>query len=83
MWMELEIIVLSEVRQEWQTNIIWYQLYVESKKRIQINLFAEKKQTHRVWKTYGYQRDQVGGGRDGLGIWDWHMYNEVYRIINQ
>ena len=30
-WMDLEIIILSEVSQT-QTNIVWYPLYVESKK---------------------------------------------------
>ena len=24
-----------------------------------------------------------GGGRDGLGVWDWHMYTEVPRMIDQ
>ena len=33
-WMDLEIIMLSEVR-ELDTNIICYHLHVESKKRIQ------------------------------------------------
>ena len=33
-----------------------------------MNLFAEQKQTYRLWKqTYGYQRGQVQG-TDGLGI---------------
>ena len=32
-WMDLEIIILSEVRQR-KTNIIWYHLYVDSKKKI-------------------------------------------------
>ena len=36
-WMDLEIIILNEVRQR-ETNII-YHLYVESKKMIQRNLF--------------------------------------------
>ena len=31
-WMDLEIIVLSEVSQT-KANIIWYRLYVESKKK--------------------------------------------------
>ena len=35
-----------------------------------MNLFAEQKQTHSLWKTYGYQREQVRRGRGGLGIWD-------------
>ena len=37
-------------------------------KRIQMILFAKQKQTHRLWTTYGYQREQVGGVRDwGVG----------------
>ena len=33
---------------------------MESKKKK--NLFAEQKETHRLWKIYGYQMGQVGGG---------------------
>ena len=48
--MDLEIIILSEVNQR-KTNIIWYHLYVEPKKKmIQMNLFAKQKQTHRLRK---------------------------------
>ena len=25
----------------------------------------------------------MGGSRDGLEIWDWHMYTEVYGMIGQ
>ena len=61
-WMDLDIVILSEVSQT-KTNTIWYHLYVESKKMIQINLFTKQKQTHRPRKrTYGYQRGKVGGG---------------------
>ena len=69
-WMDLEIIILSEVRQR-KTNIIWYHLYVESKKMIQMNLFTKQKQTHRHRKQiYGYQMGKSGGvcGRDKLGV---------------
>ena len=41
-WMDLEIIILSEVSQR-KTNIIWCHLYVESKKMIQMNLFTKQK----------------------------------------
>ena len=59
-WKNLEIIILNEIRQ-WKTNIVWY-LYVESKKRMQMNLSTEEKQTQRFWKqTFGYQGGQVGG----------------------
>ena len=38
-WMDLEIIILSEVGQiQRKTNIIWYCSYVESKTGIQVNL---------------------------------------------
>ena len=33
-----------------------------------MNLFAEQKLTHRLQKTYGYQKRQLGVGR--LGVWD-------------
>ena len=42
MWMDLEIIILSEVSQT-KTNIIWYGLYVESKRMIQMTLFTKQK----------------------------------------
>ena len=41
-WMNLEIIILSEVNQR-KTNIMVYHLYVESKKTIQMNLFTKQK----------------------------------------
>ena len=34
---------------------------MESKNKIQMNLFVEPKQTHSLWKTFGYQRGQVEG----------------------
>ena len=52
-WMDLEIIILSEVSQR-KTNIIGYHLYVESKKNDKMNVFTKQKQTHRHRKqTYG------------------------------
>ena len=29
-----------------KTNVLWYHLYVESKKIIQMNLFTKQKKTH-------------------------------------
>ena len=51
-WMYLEIIMLSEVRQG-DTNILCYHLYVDSKKKDTMNFFAEQKVIHRLRKTYG------------------------------
>ena len=64
-WMDLEIIIPNEVSQT-KTNIIWYCLYVESKKMIQMNLLTEQKPTHRLReRTYGYWGK--GGGKGQLG----------------
>ena len=41
-WMDLEITILSEVSQT-KTNIIWYHLYVEYKKMIQMNLYLQNR----------------------------------------
>ena len=27
--------------------------------------------------------DSLGGGRDGRGVWGWHMHTEVYRMTGQ
>ena len=68
-WMDLEIIILSEVSQTDKEKYI-YHLYVESSRMVQMNLFTKQKQTHRLRKqTYGYQRGKVQG-RDKLGVWD-------------
>ena len=42
-WMPLKVVKLSEVSQR-KTNIIWYLLYVESKKIAQMNLFIQQKE---------------------------------------
>ena len=54
---------------------------MESKKRIQMNLFAEQKQTLKtnLWLPKG----KGGGGKDRLGTWDWQLYPEVYGMIGQ
>ena len=69
-WMDLEIIILSEVSQI-KTNVVSCHLYVKSKKMIQMNLFTKLSQTHRPRKqTYGYQSGQRRMGGDKLGAWD-------------
>ena len=70
---------------ERKTNIIGYHLYVKSKKKkmIQMNLFRKQKQTHRLReRTYSYQGKGVGG-RDRLGVWDWHAHTAIYKNDNQ
>ena len=79
--MDLEITVLSEDRERQTSYEITYMWNL--KKRIQMNLFARQKQTHKLWKQiYGYQREQTGW-RDGLRVWERHMYTVVYRMVGQ
>ena len=51
-WLDLEIVVLSEISQAEKDK---YCLYVESKIMVQMNLFTKQKQSYRCRKqTYGY-----------------------------
>ena len=64
-WMDLEIIILSEVsqRQIYDIACMW-----NFKKKIQMNLYTKQKWTHRHRKqTYGYQTGKWG--KDKLGVW--------------
>ena len=75
-WIDLEIIVLRKYIRQRKTNIIWYHLYAESKKRIQINLFKKQKKTHRLreWLPEG-----KCGERFGIYIFktDLHIYLHI------
>ena len=58
-WMDLEILTLSEVRQQqisYEITNMW-----NTVKMIQKNLFTKQKQRFQN-QTYGYQRGSVGGG---------------------
>ena len=54
-WMDLEVVILSEVSQTEKEKYHMISLTCESK-TIQMNLFTKQKQTHRFReRTYGYQ----------------------------
>ena len=58
-WMDLGIVILSEVSQTERKNIIWPPLYVESK-MIQMNLLTKQKETHRLVKwTYDCLGEEI------------------------
>ena len=69
-WMDLELIMLSEVshtmRHQHQMESLTWGIW----KKDRMNFFAEQILTHRLWKTYGPQRRQCGGWGDALGLWD-------------
>ena len=68
-WMDLEIIMLSEVRQ-WDTNIICYHLHVESKIKGHNDLLCRTDTDSDFGKSYGFQGRQVGRWGYGLGVWE-------------
>ena len=57
-----DITVFKMVQSQWKINILWYHLYVESLKKIQMNLFSGQEQTRALLKqTYGDQGDRWWG----------------------
>ena len=61
-WMDLEIVILSEVSQR-QRQISQDIAYMRNlKKNYQTNLFTKQKHTHRLSEQiYGYQQERVAG----------------------
>ena len=48
-----------KVKSERETNIVYKNIYVESRKMIQMNIFAKQKQRHKCReKMYGHQREK-------------------------
>ena len=59
--MDLEIVMLSEVRQR-RKNIVWHPLYVKSKKKWYKWTYLQNKQTQRL-----REKDMVSGGVEKTG----------------
>ena len=66
--MDLEIIILSEVRER---QISYDNTYTETKKMTQRNLFTKQTQTQKtnLWLSKGITGVGVGVGGDKLGVW--------------
>ena len=79
--MDLEIIIPGEaVRGRQISHGITYIWNINK----DTNLFTKQKEIHKNTKqTYGYQRGQVGRGRDKLEVWDEQKHTTVYKIYNQ
>ena len=68
-WMDLEIIILSKVRQKEKDKYHMISLTCGIESMTQMNLFTKQKQTHKCREqTFGCQGGW--GGRDGLGVGD-------------
>ena len=71
-WMDLEIFILSEVRQGHISNDIVYMWNL--KKLVQINLLKNKVSDVGK-KKHNYQQGEEG--RDTLGDWDLHIHSTI------
>ena len=60
-WMDLEIIILSEVSQR-KTNIIWYHLYVESKIRHKWTYLWNRNRLTDIENRLVVAKGELGGG---------------------
>ena len=69
-WMDLEIIMLSEVSHTMRHQHQMLSLTCGIWKKDRLSFFAEQMLTHRHWKTYGLWRRQFGGWGDVLRLWD-------------
>ena len=68
-WMDLEIIILSEVSQKEKDKYHMISLISGIQNMIQMNLFTKQKQLTDVEKLM-ITKGEKGGGRDKLGVWD-------------
>ena len=83
-WVDLEIILLSEVSQAMRHQHQMLSLTCGIWKKDTMDFFAKQILTHRLWKIYGFQRRQfwgVGGCTAGvgwksykIGLW-WSLFN--------
>ena len=81
-WVDLEIIILSEVKSDRERQLSYDITYMwDLKKMIQMNLFRKQKQTHRRRKqTYAYQRGQQGRGGEKQGDVDESVQTSSYKM---
>ena len=66
----LEITMLSEVSQTMRHQYQMPSLTCGIWKKDRLNFFAEQMLTHRLWKTYSFQRRQFWRWGDVLEVWD-------------
>ena len=71
-WMELEMIILSDINQK---QISYDITYMESKKMIQMSLFMKQKETQTLKTDFGYQRGKV------MGKMDWELGISIYTLL--
>ena len=68
-WMQLEIIILSEVSQKEKGKHIWYHLYVESKIGHKWTYLQNTNSLRNIENRFVVAKGDGGWGRGGVGGW--------------
>ena len=77
--MDLEVTRLSEVPQTEEDKDHMLSFTFDSLKMIQMNLFKNRNRLAAFGNNLMATKGEQVGGRDGLGVWDWHMHTLEYR----
>ena len=77
-WMDLETVILREVKSDWEKQISYDTAYMWNlKKMVQMNFFRKQKTDPQACKTNLWLPGERGE-RNKLGDWDWHEHTTVY-----
>ena len=78
-WMDLEIVILIEVRQR-KTNIFWYLYMWNLKKWYKWTYLQNRNRVTDVENKLMVTSSWVE--MDKLGDWDWHIHTTIYKVDN-
>ena len=84
-WMDLEIVIPSEVSQAEKEKYHMASLTCGiEKEMIQVNLLIKQKETHRLKEPiYGCWGWRKNGGRNSQGVWDGLVHTGLFKMDNQ
>ena len=83
-WVDLEIVILSKVRQRGR-NIVWHPLYTESKKKKKWrkrNYLQNRNRFTGLENNLMVVRGRMGGW-DSQGVRDQHVHFDIFKMDNQ
>ena len=81
-WMDLEIVILSEVRERQISYDITYMWNLKKKKWYKWTYLQNRNRVTDI-RTNLLLLKEKGEGRDELGDWDWHIHSAIYKTDNQ
>ena len=84
-WMDLEIVIPSEVSQAEKEKYHMASLTCGiEKEMIQVNVLIKQKETHRLKEPiYGCWGWRKNGGRNSQGVWDGLVHTGLFKMDNQ